>query len=72
MNISVIVPLFNEADSLPALHDWIIRVMQEHDFTYEIVFVNDGSTDQSWQVIKQLHDSNPHVRGIHFRRNYGK
>ena len=72
MNISVIVPLYNEADSLPTLHDWIVRVMQEHDFSYEIVFVNDGSTDASWQVIKQLHDTNPHVRGINFRRNYGK
>lgn len=72
MNISVIVPLYNEAESLPTLHDWIVRVMQEHDFSYEIVFVNDGSTDASWQVIKQLHDTNPHVRGINFRRNYGK
>lgn len=72
MNISVIVPLYNEAESLPTLHDWIVRVMQEHDFSYEIVFVNDGSTDTSWQVIKQLHDTNPHVRGINFRRNYGK
>ena len=72
MNITVIVPLYNEAESLPTLHDWIVRVMQEHDFSYEIVFVNDGSTDTSWQVIKQLHDTNPHVRGINFRRNYGK
>lgn len=72
MNISVIVPLYNEAESLPTLHDWIVRVMQEHDISYEIVFVNDGSTDTSWQVIKQLHDTNPHVRGINFRRNYGK
>ena len=72
MNISVIVPLYNEAESLPTLHDWIVRVMQEHDFSYEIVFVNDGSTDTSWQVITQLHDTNPHVRGINFRRNYGK
>jgi glycosyltransferase involved in cell wall biosynthesis len=72
MDISIIVPLFNEAESLPVLHDWIVRVMQEHDFTYEIVFVNDGSTDQSWQVIKQLHDTNSQVRGINFRRNYGK
>lgn len=72
MNITVIVPLYNEAESLPTLHDWIVRVMQEHDFSYEIVFVNDGSTDASWQVIKQLHDTNPHVRGINFRRNYGK
>ena len=72
MNISVIVPLYNEAESLPTLQDWIVRVMQEHDFSYEIVFVNDGSTDTSCQVIKQLHATNPHVRGINFRRNYGK
>lgn len=72
MNISVIVPLYNEAESLPTLHDWIVRVMNEHHFTYEIVFVNDGSTDSSWQVIRQLHDTNPHIRGINFRRNYGK
>ena len=72
MDISIIVPLYNEAESLPVLHDWIVRVMQEHGFTYEIMFVNDGSTDQSWQIIKQLHEKNDHVRGINFRRNYGK
>ena len=72
MDISIIVPLYNEAESLPVLHDWIVRVMQEHGFTYEIMFVNDGSTDQSWQIIKQLREKNDHVRGIYFRRNYGK
>ena len=72
MNISVIVPLFNEAESLPVLHEWIQRVMHEHDFTYEIIFINDGSTDNSWQVIKQLRDTDPNVHGICFRRNYGK
>ena len=72
MDISVIVPLYNEAESLPVLHDWIVRVMQEHGFTYEIVFINDGSTDNSWHVIQQLHKQNEHVRGICFRRNYGK
>ena len=72
MDISIIVPLYNEAESLPVLHDWIVRVMQEHGFTYEIMFVNDGSTDQSWQIIKQLRKKNDHVRGINFRRNYGK
>ena len=72
MDISVLVPLYNEAESLPSLHEWIVRVMKEHAFSYEIVFVNDGSTDDSWQVIKglQMHDAN--VRGICFRRNYGK
>ena len=72
MDISVIVPLFNEAESLPVLHEWIVRVMRENNFSYEIIFVNDGSTDTSWQVIKQLHEQNEHVHGICFRRNYGK
>jgi glycosyltransferase involved in cell wall biosynthesis len=72
MDISVVVPLYNEAESLPVLHDWIVRVMQEHGFTYEIMFVNDGSTDNSLQIISQLHAQNEHVHGINFRRNYGK
>ena len=54
MNISVVIPLFNEAESLPELHAWIQRVMKANDFSYEIIFVNDGSTDNSWQVIKEL------------------
>ena len=72
MDISVIVPLYNEAESLPELHAWIKRVMDEHGFSYEILFVNDGSTDESWQVIEQLHATHPEVKGIKFRRNYGK
>ena len=72
MDISVIVPLYNEAESLPELHAWIKRVMDEHHFSYEIIFVNDGSTDTSWQVIEQLSAQNPEVKGIKFRRNYGK
>ncbi len=73
MNISVIIPLFNEEESLPELFEWIQRVMTEHNYTYEVFFVNDGSTDHSWQVIEQLRDANPTVvRGIKFRRNYGK
>ena len=72
MDISVIVPLYNEAESLPELHAWIKRVMDEHGFTYEIIFVNDGSTDTSWQVIEGLAANNPEVKGICFRRNYGK
>ena len=72
MNISVIVPLFNESESLPVLHDWIVRVMEEHGFSYEILFINDGSTDNSWEVIRQLREKNTHVSGICFRRNYGK
>lgn len=72
MDISVIVPLYNEAESLPVLHEWITRVMTAHGYTYEIVFVNDGSSDNSWEVIKHLRAQDEHVRGICFRRNYGK
>ena len=72
MDISVIVPLYNEAESLPELHAWIKRVMDEHHFSYEILFVNDGSTDDSWKVIEELHTVHPEVKGIKFRRNYGK
>lgn len=71
-DISVVVPLFNEAESLPELHAWISRVMQANGFTYEIIFVNDGSTDESWQVIEELSQKNSEVHGIKFRRNYGK
>lgn len=72
MDVSIIVPLFNEEESLPKLHEWIVRVMQEHNFTYEIVFVNDGSTDHSWSVIETLSEENSNVHGIKFRHNYGK
>ncbi len=72
MDISVIVPLYNEDESLPELQNWIARVMQQNSFSYEIIFVNDGSTDHSWAVIEQLAKANPEVRGIKFRRNYGK
>ena len=72
MDISVIVPLYNEAESLPELHAWIKRVMDEHKFSYEILFINDGSTDDSWKVIEDLHTRFPEVKGIKFRRNYGK
>ena len=72
MDISVVIPLYNEAESLPELHAWIKRVMDEHGFTYEIIFVNDGSTDTSWQVIEDLAAQNAEVKGICFRRNYGK
>ncbi len=72
MDISVIVPLYNEAESLPELHAWIQRVMEANGFSYEIIFVNDGSTDNSWAVIEQLSAQNPAVKGIKFRRNYGK
>ena len=72
MDISVVVPLLNEAESLPELEAWIRRVMDEHGFSYEIVFVDDGSTDNSWAVIQQLSEGNPNVRALRFRRNYGK
>ncbi|MBF1627148.1 MAG: glycosyltransferase family 2 protein [Prevotella sp.] len=72
MDISVIVPLFNEEESLPELHAWIQRVMIANGFSYEIIFVNDGSTDNSWGIIEELHRKDEHVHGIKFRRNYGK
>jgi len=72
MNISVIVPLKNEEESLPELAAWIARVMDEHHFTYEVWMVDDGSTDDSWAVIQQLAAQNPHIKGIKFQRNYGK
>ena len=73
MDISVVIPLFNEEESLPELFSWIKRVMEENHFSYEVFFVNDGSTDNSWQVIEQLRQENPDVvHGIKFRRNYGK
>lgn len=72
MDISVIVPLFNEAESLPELEAWIERVMKANGFSYEIIFVNDGSTDASWSVINDLKAKNPCVKGVCFRRNYGK
>ena len=72
MDISVVVPLLNEAESLPELEAWIRRVMDEHGFSYEIVFVDDGSTDNSWAVIQQLSEANPNVKALRFRRNYGK
>jgi glycosyltransferase involved in cell wall biosynthesis len=72
MDISVVVPLYNEEESLPELHAWIRRVMQQNGFSYEIIFVNDGSRDRSWDVIEQLAAQDENVRGIKFRRNYGK
>lgn len=72
MNISVVIPLFNEEESLPELHSWIKRVMDANHFSYEVIFVNDGSTDGSWKVIEELASKHPEVHGIKFRRNYGK
>ena len=72
MDISVIVPLFNEEESLAKLSEWIDRVMKENSLSYEIIMVDDGSTDKSWPIIKELSAANPAIRGISFRRNYGK
>ena len=72
MDISVIIPLYNEEESLPELHAWIRRVMQANGFTYEIIFINDGSTDNSWGIIEELRSKDENVHGIKFRRNYGK
>ena len=72
MNISIVVPLFNEEESLPELCAWIDRVMQENNFTYEVLLVDDGSTDGSWEVVRRLREENPNIHGIRFQRNYGK
>ncbi|MDR1592618.1 MAG: glycosyltransferase family 2 protein [Prevotellaceae bacterium] len=72
MDISIVIPLYNEAESLPELHRWIRQVMHVTGFSYEVIFVNDGSTDNSWQVIKSLHGQFEEVHGIRLRRNYGK
>ena len=72
MDLSIIIPLFNEAESLPPLYDWIKRVMDENKFSYEIIFINDGSTDDSWKVINDLKSKDDCVKAIRFRRNYGK
>ncbi len=72
MNISVVVPLFNEEESIKELYEWIAQVMKINELSYEVIFVNDGSTDKSWEVIKGLSNEHPEVKGIKFRRNYGK
>jgi len=72
MNISVVIPLLNEEESLKELHNWIVSVMQSNSFSYEILFIDDGSTDNSWQVIQDLSSANNNVRGIKFLQNFGK
>ena len=73
MDLSIIVPLLNEAESIPELFAWIGRVMKQNNFSYEVIFVDDGSTDDSWKIIEGLKADNPEiVKGIKFRRNYGK
>lgn len=72
MDISIVVPLYNEEESLPELYKWIERVMKANAFSFEVIFVNDGSTDHSWQVIEDMSSKSENVKGIKFRRNYGK
>lgn len=72
LQISICVPLFNEVESLSELNSWIAKVMQKHEFSYEVIFVDDGSTDESWSIIEELSKKDDSVRGIKFRRNYGK
>jgi glycosyltransferase involved in cell wall biosynthesis len=72
MNISVVIPLLNEEESLIELHDWIAKVMQSNQFLYEIIFIDDGSTDNSWKIIQELSKTNTAVKGIQFQKNYGK
>ena len=72
MDISVVIPLYNEEESIAELYLWIKRVMDEHSFNYEVIFIDDGSKDTSWKIIEELKESHPQVKGIKFRRNYGK
>jgi glycosyltransferase involved in cell wall biosynthesis len=72
MEISIVIPVYNEDESLPELLAWIERVMRENDLSYEVILVDDGSTDRSWEVITELRQANPNIKGIKFQRNYGK
>lgn len=72
MDISIVIPLLNEEESLPELSEWIEKVMRDNHFSYEIIFVDDGSTDNSWNIIQMLRAQNPNIKGIKFQRNYGK
>jgi len=72
MDISLVIPLKDEEESLPELSEWINRVMNANNYSYEIIFVDDGSTDNSWKIIEELRDKNPNIKGIKFQRNYGK
>ncbi len=71
-DVSVVIPLYNEEESLPELNEWISRVMQTHGFTYEVIFVDDGSSDRSWEIVQDLNQKYPQVKGIRFNRNFGK
>lgn len=72
LDISIVVPLYNEEESLPELFDWVVRVLENEKLSYEIIAVNDGSTDGSWKIIEKFNSQNPNIKGINFQRNYGK
>lgn len=72
MNLSIVIPLLNEQESLPELHQWIVKVMNNNNYTYEILFIDDGSNDESWKIIEEISSKNPNVKGIRFMRNFGK
>ena len=72
INVSIVIPLFNESESLPELHRWIQGVMIDHSLSYEVIFIDDGSKDGSWGIIEDLRKKDAHVKGIKFQRNYGK
>ena len=72
MNLSIVIPLLNEEESLQELHNWIVSVMKSNNYSYEVIFIDDGSTDKSWDIIEQLSSENPNSKGIRFLRNYGK
>ncbi|GHU62944.1 glycosyl transferase [Bacteroidia bacterium] len=72
MDISVVIPLYNESESLPELYQWIDKIMHENNFSYEVIFIDDGSSDNSWEIIAELKQNHPEIKGIRFGRNYGK
>jgi glycosyltransferase involved in cell wall biosynthesis len=72
VNLSIVIPLLNEHESLPELHSWIVKVMNDNNYSYEVIFIDDGSTDNSWQTIQTIAQNNPCVKGIRFQRNFGK
>jgi len=72
MNLSILIPLLNEEESLKELYTWIIKVMQKNNYSYEIIFLDDGSSDNSWAIIQNFAIENPHVKGVRFMKNFGK
>lgn len=72
MDISVVIPVIDESESLPELTAWIEKVMNDNNYSYELIYVDDGSTDNTWNIIEQLTSKNPNIKGIKFQRNYGK